>query len=144
MNITPANEIMLFSKKEYSALYLMEVSYQSKSPFIIFGETVFGNNSVIKTFLRKHSNNNKIYTLVENSPISDVNDLKNKEVIIYLEDVNLDSTNIKVTSILDYYCKENRSIIKGKEVKMSNALINKKLKDMWNSLSDTDKSKYKI
>ena len=108
MNITPANEIMLFSKKEYSALYLMEVSYQSKSPFIIFGETVFGNNSVIKTFLRKHSNNNKIYTLVENSPISDVNDLKNKEVIIYLEDVNLDSTNIKVTSILDYYCKENR------------------------------------
>jgi hypothetical protein len=42
------------------------------------------------------------------------------------------------------YCKENRSIIKGKEVKMSNALINKKLKEIWNSLSDTDKSKYKI
>jgi hypothetical protein len=109
MSISPSNDLMILGKKEYSALYLLEISYQLKIPFTVFGEEVYGNNIVMKTFMRKHEGQNKIYALLKTSTVSEVHNMKNEEVILYLDDLNIKTGgSSKMVGILDYYCKENR------------------------------------
>jgi len=100
-----------------------------------------------KTYENMYQNDKERYIKeledYNNGVLLEKNNSSSSSVVSRDEEVKVNVISNNESLEYNNYCKENRSIIKGKEVKMSNAMINKKLKDMWNSLSDTEKGKYK-